>query len=332
MKAINPVFRTFVGIFLICFFANLLLSSCEKNELPIPKHDAGSVVTSSVSMESNYKYQVYFDLKTNTVVGQNLKTSWDMGFEATSNGYRIILNESKAMYAFNTGTSDFESVTDTTGFAAGKKWDASSGNLDSTAIGDWRINHAVYIIDRGYSETGTHQGFRKIKIVASGEDSYTVHFAQLNGAGETTLEITKDSTYNFAFLSFATSGVVMVEPPKADWDLVFTQYIHVFYEPELTVYLVTGCLLNRSETRSACDAQTPFSDIHFTSVPGYSFTTTCNAIGYDWKEFDGTQYIIHPEKNYIIQDREGYYYKLHFIDFYNDQGVKGYPKFEFQQL
>lgn len=324
MRAVTIIFLAIAGV--------LLISSCKKDELPVPKHNAGSVITSSVSMESNYKYQLYFDLKTNSIVGQNLKTSWDMGFEATPEGFRVILNESKAMYAMNTGTSDFGSVTDTSGFAAAKKWDAASGNLDSTAIGDWRTDHNVYIIDRGYSETGVHQGFRKIKVEASDDDSYTVRFSQMNGTGETSLEIAKDSTYNFAFLSFTSSSTVMVEPPKADWDLVFTQYVHVFYEPELTVYLVTGCLLNRSATRSAYDAQTPFSDINFASVSGYSFSTACNAIGYDWKEFDGTQYIIHPEKNYIIQDREGFYYKLHFIDFYNDLGVKGSPKFEFQQL
>jgi len=132
----------------ICLSILLLaiaFTSCKKGELPVPKHDSGSVNTSAIDMASNYKYQVYFDLKTNSVVGQNLKTAWDLGFEATADGDRVILNSSKAMYAFNTGETDFESVTDTAGFAAHRTWDAASGNLDSTAIGDWVGKKESYI-------------------------------------------------------------------------------------------------------------------------------------------------------------------------------------------
>ena len=38
------------------------------------------------------------------------------------------------------------------------------------------------------------------------------------------------------------------------------------------------------------------------------------------------------EKNFIIKNSIGLYFKLHFIDFYNDSGEKGYPKFALQQL
>ncbi|HRS01468.1 MAG TPA: HmuY family protein [Bacteroidota bacterium] len=37
-------------------------------------------------------------------------------------------------------------------------------------------------------------------------------------------------------------------------------------------------------------------------------------------------------KDYIIKSVNGYLYKLHFTAFYNEKGVKGYPKFEFQKL
>ena len=318
------------GLFLVAVI--LLFSSCKKGELPIPKHDSGNVITATVNMESNYKYQVYVDLKTNTVVGQNLKTAWDIAFEASPEGKHIRLNSSKAMYAYDTGETDFDAITDTSGFASGRSWDAPSGNLDSTAIGEWEGENHVYIIDRGYNENGVAQGFRKIVFQSVNETSYQVKFAQLNGTGLTTLTIAKDDLYNFQFLSFTSSGVVMIEPPKADWDLVFTQYIHVFYEPELTTYLVTGCLLNHSGTRSVYDGATDFSAINFSKVPGYVFSDAINTIGYDWKEFNGTTYVVHAEKNYIIEDREGFYYKLHFIDFYNSAGVKGNPKWEYQQL
>lgn len=317
--------------FLPALLFTLLLGSCAKDELPVPPHDPGNVTEAAVSMSADYRWQLYYDLRTNTVVGQNLKTAWDLGFEATTDGFHVVLNSAKAMYAANTGSTDFTTVTDTIGFALLKKWDEPSGNLDSTAVGDWRGNMPVYIVDRGYSETGTHQGFRKIQFLAVDADSYTIRFAALNGNGDTTLEIAKDSTYNMQFLSFASGNTVLIEPPKADWDLTFTQYTHVFYNP-LTTYLVTGCLMNRYQTTAARDTTTAFAAIRFSSIGSYVFSPAMNTIGYDWKTFNGSTYVTDPQKIYIIRDREGLYYKLHFIDFYDNQGIKGNPRWEFQQL
>lgn len=309
-----------------------LLFSCKKAELPVPAHDPGNVTTTTVNMESNYKWQLFYDLKTNNVVGQNLKTSWDLGFEATENGYRIILNTSKAMFARNTGNINFTSITDTIGFALNKKWDEPSGNLDSTAIGDWRSANNVYIIDRGYNETGVHQGFRKIQLQTVDANKYIVRFSQLNGTGDITLQINKDSTYNFQFLSFNTGSVLIVEPPKALWDLEFTQYTHIFYSTTVTPYLVTGCLLNRYKTIAKMDSLVTFSSINLASAENYILSPSINTIGYTWKTYTSGLYVTHSQMNYIIKDSEGFYYKLHFIDFYNGSGVKGNPKWEFQQL
>ena len=48
--------------------------------------------------------------------------------------------------------------------------------------------------------------------------------------------------------------------------------------------------------------------------------------------FNTNAYSVNPKMNYILKVADGFYYKLHFLDFYNDQGIKGYPKFEFQKL
>jgi hypothetical protein len=308
----------------------VVLFSCQKEELPVPAHEPGNVITTSVNMNSNYKYQIYYDLSSNTIVSQNLKTSWDMGFETSSSGYRIILNTSKAMFARNTNNGNFTSVTDTNGFTNNKRWDAPSGNLDSTAIGDWRANNHVYVIDRGYSESGIHQGFRKIQFQSFDTKKYTIRFSDINGAGDVTMQIEKDSTYNFVFLSF-DNGIVKVEPPKSDWDLCFTQYLHIFYNPT-NPYLVTGCLLNRNNTLAIMDSSKTFSQIGYSDVGSHVLSPSINTIGYNWKLYNGATYITLTQMNYLIKDSEGYYYKLHFIDFYNTSGVKGNPKWEYQRL
>lgn len=311
------------------FFAFFI--SCKKDELPVPKHEAGDVITASVNMDPTYKWQIYYDLKTNSVVGQNLKTAWDLAFEADANGFHVILNSSKAMYAYNTNNSVFNEVTDTIGFEINKKWDSPTGNLDSTAIGDFRNTNSVYIIDRGYNELGEHQGFRKIQFLSVDVTKYLVRFANLDGSGDVTLQIEKDDNYNFTFLSFTSSNTLIVEPPKNSWDLVFTQYLHVFENP-IQPYLVVGCLLNRYKTSATMNSSISFSEIDFDHASTSNLSSNINTIGYDWKTFTGGVFITHPEKNYIIKDSEGFYYKLHFVDFYNQSGEKGNPTWKFQQL
>lgn len=307
------------------------LMACEKEELPVPRHESGDVTTSTVSLDPTYKWQVYFDLETNREVGRNLKTAWDLGFETSADGYHIVLNASKFMMAGKSAKTDFAQVTDTIGFGLAKNIDAATGNLDSTAFGDWRNGSPVYIVDRGVNEFGLHQGFRKVQVQGVDAHKFTVRFAQLNGTNETTLEVPKDSTYNLTFLSFAKRDTVHIEPPKKDWDLAFTQFNHVFYEPVFTQYLVTGCLLNRYHTHALMDSTVRFEGIDFAKAQSYNLSSNLNAIGFDWKSYTGSVYITHTKMNYIIRDQNGLYYKLRFIDFY-DAGKKGSPKWEFQKL
>lgn len=317
-------------LYLLCLLCGLM--ACEPDELPIPRHQSGDVSTNAVSLDPTYKYQVYFDLKTNREVGRNLKTAWDLGFETSADGYHIVLNASKFMMAGRSTETEFSQVTDTVGFGLIKNIDAATGNLDSTAIGDWRSGSPIYIIDRGYNEFGLHQGFRKLQVQGMDAQKFTVRFAQLNGANETTLEVLKDSTYNLAFLSFARRDTVHIEPPKKEWDLAFTQFNHVFYEPVFTQYLVTGCLLNRYNTQAIMDSTVRFETIDFVKAQSYKLSPYLNAIGFEWKTYTGSVYITHPKMNYIVRNREGVYFKLHFIDFYDATGKKGSPKWEYQRL
>ena len=71
--------------------------------------------------------------------------------------------------------------------------------------------------------------------------------------------------------------------------------------------------------------------IEFSHIPEYTFSTNVNTIGYDWKAYTGSTYVTYSHMNYIIRNRNGIYYKLHFIDFLA-AGIKGNPKWEFQRL
>jgi hypothetical protein len=61
-------------------------------------------------------------------------------------------------------------------------------------------------------------------------------------------------------------------------------------------------------------------------------------IGYEWKQINGDvtsgdiTYTAQSGWTYLVRNREGLFFKMRFIDFYNNQGKKGYPTFEFQRL
>ena len=64
------------------------------------------------------------------------------------------------------------------------------------------------------------------------------------------------------------------------------------------------------------------------------FTRDWDVIGYDWKDFSlqTNTFTIFSDKIYLIKDASGNLFKLRFIDFYDDNGIKGSPAFEFMRL
>ena len=324
-RYLYPIFL----LFLISFVG------CMRGELPVPVHQSGNVTTAMVDMDSYYKYQVYFSLKDNAVVGKHEKTIWDIGFTTSPSGYEVILNGAKSMFAMATNRADFSAVSfsDTVGFAAVRRCDAPNGALDSTAIGDWRVAKPIYIIDRGFDEMGVHQGWVKLQILSADTASYTIRAATLGEAGNKTFAIERDSMYHFSFFSFTSFSQISVQPPRHTWDIVFTQYTHIFTDqnPPIT-YLVTGCLLNYYNTFAYIDTTARFSSLAYTDVQPQLLTQAINTIGYNWKTFTGITYTVNPDITYVIRTAGGVYYKLHFIGFYNSAGIKGSPQWEYQQL
>ncbi len=53
-----------------------MLTSCDKRELPVPAHEAGDIQTGKVNMEQDYRWQIFYDLQTNSIVNEMLKNIW----------------------------------------------------------------------------------------------------------------------------------------------------------------------------------------------------------------------------------------------------------------
>lgn len=331
----------YVSAVLLLF--SVVITSCLKEDDIVTPRQPGPSLTGNVNMGTNYRFQYYYNLETNTVVGQHLKDIWDIAYDSRANGHAIVLNGANFAKIWRTGQTDFAAVTDTTG--ANWRADDNTGRLDSTAIGEWGVevgdsiisNGQVYLIDRGYDVAFNRLGFVKMKIDGANAQGVKITWANLDGTGLSSMVITKEPDYNFGFATLNNGGaMVMVEPLKTDWDIVFTQYVYIYRTVDYPYYpyLVTGALHNRASVETAADSSgTPYDSITVADINSLEFVTNHDVIGYDWKyyDFNTALYAIKPNKNFVVRSRNNRYFKLRFTDFYKE-GIKGNIVFEFQEL
>lgn len=320
------------NLFYYILFASFL-SSCLKEETPVPMPEPGNMETVVIEIGFPYLNQVYYDCETNKVVKTNTKYDWDFSFECSPNGSHILLNNATGMLAANFGNTPFSSVTSIIGVTW--LWDNPNGNLDSTAFGNWITTNNVYVIDRQYDDLGNHRGYRKIQFIDVNTLTYTFKSANLDGSNEQIITLYKNSSINFIHFSFNNGGQTLsLEPEKNSWDLLFTNHHHKFDNLTLP-FVLTQTLTNKfNDVMVAEDNNSNFFNITLKDTSNYTFTNYWNEIGYDWKIRNSADnsFTIDANKSFIVKTTQGLFYKLRFIDFYNNQGQKGYPKFEIQRL
>lgn len=306
-----------------------VLGACFKKEIPVDK-PVSDATTSQVVIGSDYANQIYYDLETNSIIRQNNREVWDLAFEAGDNGFHVLLNSSKVMAAAISSQTDIAALTSDAGLTY--TWDYHTGNLDSTVLKDWQTSGKVYAIDLGSSLTGANLGKRKLKIISVSDTEYQIQFSNLNSTTFQTYTVPKSSTTGFTYFSMTGGGsLIDLEPNKETWDLLFTNYCHVF--DEHTPYSVVGILSNRYGVKVQ-EVSIPFADLKYSDIVETSFENRINVIGYDWKtyDFDTGNYMISSNRTFVVKTINGRYFKMRFIDFYDDNGVKGAPKFELQEL
>lgn len=326
-------------LFFISLFT-LFLTSCFKEEEMVPPHEQGELEEGVAPMGSLYENQIYFDLSDNKEVTSNHMFVWDLSFESSTGGWVIRLNSAKFMLAGNSFDTTF--VAELNQEDLNMKFDTSDGNPDSTAIGPWfevsedsTWSHLyVYLIDKGSDLQGLPLGFKKVQFDISGEN-FIMRFADPDNSGDTIVQIGRDPSMDRTYYSFE-NGIMDIAPEPDLWSLLFTKYTTMLVtdEGEDYPYLVVGVLLNPNGAAAALDTIHNFMDMSSDDILDLEFTQQSDLIGYDWKyyDFDDGVYTIVPDMNYVIRDRDGFFYKLRFVDFYSDQGVKGYPTFEFVRL
>lgn len=329
----------------LLFFV-ILFASCEKEDTPIQLPPPGDLTTGSAAMGINYDNQVYVDFETGQTTSVPYR-SYDLAFEASADGWRIYLNTGKFMFVANTLTSDM-TAADTTG----KVWKTETDHLynDSTAFGsllngNGQSLNEVFVIDRGRTEHFGAARWRKFQLVHVNALEFRIRYSMYNNTQTAEFTIPKNPAYSLMYFSFENGGQMAdVAPEKNLWDVVFTKYTHTYLNEPVNspyrYYLVAGALLNRwsdAENEVAKQDSTPgyrpFDLISSSDMVNFTFYKEAAKIGFEWKEYDfNLGYTIYTDRFYLLKDQSGYYYKIRFLDFYDENGNKGTATYEYQRL
>jgi hypothetical protein len=326
--------------FLIILLTVFLTSCFEKDERVPPYAWEGEEFLCPVSTYTN---QVYVDLSTGSnFVSQS--DSWDLAFESQPGGNRIFINTGKYLGASHTGVFTLNQ----TSFPPGSlsfRYDKSDGDKDSTAIGDWVTGSDSLIYTREVYLIGVYDGVAykplyKIQFTELTDSAYLFSFATpAESSSFTDISLTRDSLCAYTYFSFS-QGIVSVEPPKTDWDLLLTQYTTTLYTDDgiPTPYFVRGVLLNSWKTVGALDTTLQFEGITLADTTGLSFTHARDVIGHDWKyvkvneQTNTADYFVRPKHSYFVIDSDGGVYKIRFTGYYSKSFEPGYPSFDYLKL
>jgi len=323
----------------------ILFTGCFKNDEALPPYtSSGTQYENVAEVGKDYGNQLWFDLETNTFVKSAPRELWDLAFDSRPGKYGIWLNSSKKMRLAHLGHSDWNLIP-TDPLTAGLDWqyDESTGSADSTAFGQISghssVPSGICVLDLGLKTTGSPLGFASFQLLEASPTKYVVAY-RVNSQDKTdTIEILRQENYNFVHLSFyGIPHTLLAEPPASSWDLLFTQYTtRVFYTASTTDfewYSVNGVLLNAQDTFGTKDTISTFENIDYETISQYSYSKIWDVIGYKWKSYDSNlgAYIIFYHHNYIIKTSEGNYFKLRFVSFVNDQGERGFPRFQFSKI
>lgn len=310
---------------------------------------SGSTITGQGG-GATYGNKVFFDLSANTQVAVQ-RTKWDLGFYM-GDDYRVILNSSTAMMAKQIAKTDLNQVTaaDTIGFSnevvfnqlapspnALPYIDYPDGDLSRTAIATVSATAAdnkVYIVNRGtgIGSPAPSRGWRKIRIIRNASGGYTVQHADIASTSFTSVEVSKDFSYFFKYISFET-GATEVEPQKEKWDLAWTYFSNVLLNAGAEVpYLYQDFILqNRNvEVAMVLTSAKTYEAFGQNDIATVAFSSKQNAIGSGWRAGGGpsTSPSVTTTRFYVLKDSDNNYYKLRFTGL-TVNGERGFPAFEY---
>ncbi|AZB30004.1 T9SS type A sorting domain-containing protein [Chryseobacterium balustinum] len=303
--------------------------------------DANGYTTVNMSMGASYQNRVFFDLSTNNTVTQPANT-WDVAFYRNATyGYGTRINDALniKVYEASNNLSNWDNIN----IANLSSWGAPLYNPDqTTALEDGAFEQGSAPTGWGQYNGGNHHVEGKIIFVIQYPDNsyikfaiedyyggYTFKYSKWNattstwGTTETrTLANGTDDAY-FNYFSFTTGAKVEnMEPPKVNWDLMFTRY-YTFYMNYM-MYQMSGVL--QSPTVSIAKVQPETQATATATIPvSTAFSNNITTIGHSWKPTSG---FYNDVVYYIKQGSE--YYRMYFIS--NEGTATGNMYFKYKNI
>jgi hypothetical protein len=118
----------------------------------------------------------------------------------------------------------------------------------------------------------------------------------------------------FAYYNVLTNQLIDREPVKTSWDLLWTKYItYVSTQMGSAEYAVTGVLSNPAVTVEQNYGK-KCTEVWLNNKTS-KVDPRIDAIGYDWKSFNGTTYVIADTFVYFVKAQGGKTYKMTFKSF-----------------
>jgi len=320
--------KLILGLFII------VLTSCLPEEDPINPVPKGGFSIVQVEMGSGYEHQIWYDLSAQAVVATNSRFAYDLIYNPNASVAPITLNAARISSIASLETTDFSTVPtlDELTFYVSN----ANGNPDSSAFS--KVNYQegnVYLLKIGVKEDGTQAGYRKLRITTAESGSLVLEHGALKATQPEVLELPALAEGTQQAIVFSENRLLDILPAADAYDVVFTNYTHVFTEPSYLIYSVTGMLMNEGNVQATeLKTELPFDQITAADAQSVEWTYETDVVGYDWKSFslETNSFSVDANRFFLLKDRYGYTYKLRFVDFYSTQGEKGYPTFEIEPL
>ncbi|WP_294215284.1 T9SS type A sorting domain-containing protein [uncultured Chryseobacterium sp.] len=286
--------------------------------------DANGYTTVNMTMGPSYQNRVFFDLSANATVSQPANT-WDIAFYRNSNmsfGTRINDAQNIEVYQASTNPADWNSITSNSVATYGSPL-YNPDNSTALQKGAFEQGTATY----GWGEYNSMNHHIEGKVIfilkyATGDyykfmiddyfGGYTFKYAKWNtatSAWDTTQTKTiangTDDAY-FNYFSFATNDKVSnMEPPKANWDLMFTRY-WTFYANTM-MYRMAGVI--QGPNVSVARVQPETQETAASTLPASTaFSSVITTIGHSWKPTSG----VYSDVVYYVKQGSDYY-RMYFI-------------------
>ncbi|MCU1418826.1 MAG: hypothetical protein JWP32_3000 [Schumannella sp.] len=156
--------------------------------------------------------------------------------------------------------------------------------------------------------------YKKIFVnECTGDAAWDFIISNIDNSDSSNIKFSKSTYANklFAYYNVLTNQMIDREPVKTSWDLLWTKYItYVTSQMGNAYYPVTGVLSNPAVTVEQNNGKT-CSNVWLNNRTS-KVDPRINAIGYDWKSFNGMAYIVTDTFVYFVKGQNGKTYKMTF--------------------